>query len=72
MEKQEMSTDVILRLRYFPFPGRAAAIRDAFRIAGVAFEDVHVPPDRFQPQKAAGELPFGPSRSSTSRPQGGR
>jgi glutathione S-transferase len=48
-----------LRLRYFPFPGRAAAIRDALRIGGVAFDDVHVSPDRFQEQKAAGELPFG-------------
>jgi glutathione S-transferase len=48
-----------LRLRYFPFPGRAAPIRDALRIGGVAFEDVHVPPDRFREQKAAGELPFG-------------
>ncbi len=54
-----MSSDVTLRLRYFPFPGRAAAIRDTLRLGGVAFEDVHVPPDRFQKQKAAGELPFG-------------
>jgi len=49
----------ILRLRYFPFPGRAAPIRDALRIGGVAFEDVQVPPERFREQKAAGELPFG-------------
>ena len=48
-----------LRLRYFPFPGRAAPIRDALRIGGVAFDDVHVPPDRFRELKAAGELPFG-------------
>jgi glutathione S-transferase len=54
-----MSNDVTLRLRYFPFPGRGAAIRDALRIGGIAFEDVHVSPDRFQQQKAAGELPFG-------------
>jgi len=54
-----MSNDVTLRLRYFPFPGRAAAIRDALRMGGVAFEDVHVPPDRFREQKEAGELPFG-------------
>jgi glutathione S-transferase len=54
-----MSTDTKLRLRYFPFPGRAGAIRDALRIGGVAFEDAHVPPDRFSALKASGELPFG-------------
>ena len=54
-----MSTDVKLRLHYFPFPGRGAAIRDALRIGGIAFEDVHVPPERFRELKAAGELPFG-------------
>ena len=54
-----MRNDVSLRLRYFPFPGRAGAIRDALRIGGVAFEDVHVPPDRLPELKAAGELPFG-------------
>src|SRR5262245_8932666 len=54
-----MSNDVTLRLRYFPFPGRAAAIRDALRIGGIAFDDAHVPPDRFRQLKAEGELPFG-------------
>ncbi len=54
-----MSDDVTLRLRYFPFPGRAGAIRDTLRIGGVAFEDLHVPLDRFQELKASGELPFG-------------
>jgi len=54
-----MRDDVTLRLHYFPFPGRAGAIRDAFHIGGIAFEDVHVPPERFREQKAAGELPFG-------------
>jgi len=54
-----MSNDVTLRLRYFPFPGRAGPIRDALRIGGIAFEDVHVPAERFAEQKAAGELPFG-------------
>jgi glutathione S-transferase len=54
-----MSENVTLRLRYFPFPGRAGAIRDALRIGGVAFEDVQVPLDRFQELKASGELPFG-------------
>ena len=48
-----------LRLRYFPFPGRAGAIRDALRIGGIAFEDAHVPPDQFGALKASGELPFG-------------
>ena len=55
----EQPHDVALRLRYFPFPGRAAAIRDALRIGRVAFEDIHVQPDRFQEQKVAGQLPFG-------------
>ena len=50
---------MILRLHYFPFPGRGGAIRDAFRVGGITFDDVHVPPDRFRDLKAAGELPFG-------------
>jgi glutathione S-transferase len=54
-----MSTETTLRLRYFPFPGRAGAIRDALRIGGIAFEDAHVPPERFGALKASGELPFG-------------
>src|SRR5215813_12708354 len=54
-----MTDHLTLRLRYFPFPGRGGAIRDALRIGGIAFEDVHVPPDRFRELKAAGELPFG-------------
>ncbi len=48
-----------LRLRYFPFPARAGSIRDTLRIGGIAFEDVHVPPDRFAEMKAKGEFPFG-------------
>jgi hypothetical protein len=55
----ERPHDVTLRLRYFPFPGRAAAIRDALRIGKVTFEDIHVEPDRFQEQKVTGQLPFG-------------
>jgi len=54
-----MGNDVRLRLRYFPFPGRGGAIRDVLRIGGIAFEDAHVPPERFRELKAAGELPFG-------------
>jgi glutathione S-transferase len=50
-------SDMTLRLRYFPFPGRAGAIRDALRIGGIAFEDAHVPPERFPALKP--ELPFG-------------
>ena len=53
-----MSDDAALRLRYFPFPGRAGAIRDTLRIGDVAFEDFHVSLDRFQELKASGELPF--------------
>ena len=49
----------MLRLRYFPFPGRAGAIRDALRIGGIAFEDVHVAGDEFAKLKSAGALPFG-------------
>ena len=48
-----------LRLRYFPFPGRGGAIRDALAIGGVPFEDAHVPLDQFMERKAAGEFPFG-------------
>lgn len=54
-----MGNDISLRLHYFPFPGRAGAIRDALRIGGIAFEDVQLPPDRFHEQKAAGTLQFG-------------
>lgn len=54
-----MSDDTTLRLRYFPFPGRAGPIRDALRIGGIPFEDAHVPPERFAALKAANELPFG-------------
>ena len=54
-----MSDEIKIRLRYFPFPGRAGAIRDALRIGRIAFEDAHVPPDRFPALKASGELPFG-------------
>ena len=49
----------LLRLRYFPFTGRAAAIRDAFTIGHVAFEDDFIPPEQFRERRAAGEFPFG-------------
>ena len=48
-----------LRLRYFPFPGRAGAIRDALNIGNVAFEDDLVPPEQFRERRASGEFPFG-------------
>lgn len=48
-----------LRLRYFPFPGRAGPIRDALNLGGIAFEDEHVPPQEFGTRRAAGEFPFG-------------
>jgi glutathione S-transferase len=48
-----------LRLRYFPFPGRAGAIRDALNIGKVAFEDDLVPPEQFRERRASGEFPFG-------------
>jgi glutathione S-transferase len=54
-----MRNELGLRLRYFPFPGRAGAIRDALRIGNVRFDDEHVPIDRFRELKVAGELPFG-------------
>ncbi len=54
-----MNEIVSLRLRYFPFPGRASPIRDALQIGGVAFEDSHVPPESFAAQRTAGEFPFG-------------
>jgi len=50
-------SDSTLRLRYFPFPGRGGAIRDALRIGGIPFEDAHVPPESFPALKP--ELPFG-------------
>jgi glutathione S-transferase len=48
-----------LRLRYFPFPGRGGAIRDALNIGGIPFEDAHVALDQFPQRKAADEFPFG-------------
>ncbi len=48
-----------LRLRYFPFPGRAGPIRDALRIGGIGFEDQHVSLEDFTALKAADALPFG-------------
>lgn len=54
-----MTTIAALRLRYFPFPGRAGPIRDALNIGRVEFEDDHIPPEEFGQRHAAGEFPFG-------------
>lgn len=54
-----MNNILSLRLRYFPFTGRAAPIRDALNMGKVAFEDIHVPPEEFGQRRAAGEFPFG-------------
>lgn len=54
-----MSNIRSLRLRYFPFTGRAAPIRDALNIGGIEFEDDHIPPQEFRQRRAAGEFPFG-------------
>jgi glutathione S-transferase len=54
-----MSNVTSLRLRYFPFPGRAGPIRDALQIGHIPFVDEHVPPEQFGQLRAAGEFPFG-------------
>ena len=54
-----MSDAPALTLTYFPFPGRAAAIRDAFRIGRVAFEDHHVSREEHAERKAKGDWPWG-------------
>ncbi len=48
-----------LRLRYFPFAGRAGAIRDALHIGRIPFRDEEVPMDQFGQRRAEGEFPFG-------------
>lgn len=47
-----------MRLIYFDFPGRGAAIRDALRLGGIAFEDVRISYPDFCARRAAGELPW--------------
>jgi glutathione S-transferase len=58
-QKTIMNNITSLRLRYFPFPGRAGPIRDALNIGGIDFEDEHVPPEQFRQRRTAGEFPFG-------------
>ena len=48
-----------LRLRYFPFSGRAAPIRDTLNIGQIEFEDDHIQWEKFVELRAAGEFPFG-------------
>jgi len=48
-----------LTLLYFPVPARAGAIRDAFRIGRVPFEDRHISREEFQHLKERRELPYG-------------
>jgi len=54
-----MNTITSLQLRYFPFPGRAEAIRDALRIGRIPFVDEHLTFEQFRDCRAAGEFPFG-------------
>lgn len=54
-----MNKVISLRLRYFPFPGRAGPIRDTLRIGNIDFDDEHVHPEQFGQRRAAGEFPFG-------------
>ncbi len=54
-----MNAFTSLRLRYFPFTGRAEAIRDALRIGRITFVDEHLSDEQFQDCRSAGELPFG-------------
>ena len=49
----------MLRLVYFPSPGRAEAIRVALSLSGADWEDVSIDGARFQAMKEAGELPWG-------------
>ena len=54
-----MNTITSMRLRYFPFSGRAEAIRDALRIGQIAFVDEHLTYEQFRECRTAGEFPFG-------------
>jgi len=54
-----MNTIKSIRLRYFPFPGRAESIRDTFRIGHIDFVDEHLTFEEFQECRAANEFPFG-------------
>ncbi len=49
----------MLRLVYFPSPGRAEAIRVALSLSGSEWEDSTIDGERFQAMKEGGELPWG-------------
>lgn len=49
----------MLRLVYFPSPGRAEAIRIALSLSGADWEDASIDGARFQAMKEAGDLPWG-------------
>lgn len=49
----------MLRLVYFPSPGRAEAIRVALSLSGSEWEDVAIDGARFRAMKERGELPWG-------------
>merc|ERR1712137_934305 len=48
-----------LKLVYFPIGGRAAPIRNAFKIGKIEFEDEHITFAEFGEAKAAGKYTFG-------------
>ena len=48
----------IPRLLYFPWAGRAGAIRDCLRLGSVDFDDVRLPYSEYQRVRDAGDLPF--------------
>lgn len=54
-----MNTYKSLRLRYFSFPGRGEAIRDALRIGRIEFIDEHLEFEQFGHCREDGEFPFG-------------
>jgi len=49
----------MLRLVYFPSPGRAEAIRVALSLSGIDWEDLSVDGAGFQAMKEKGDLPWG-------------
>lgn len=48
----------MLRLIYFPWAGRGAAIRDCLWLGGVAFEDVRLSVAEFRNARSTGAFPF--------------
>jgi len=52
-----MASSDVPTLKYFPFGGRAAPIRAAFKLAKIEFHDVHIKQDEWPAHKA--NTPFG-------------